>query len=126
MGPLVTAGSSMGSLETSGRREHARGVAAPQHSQVTEHVGGTSPARAGSLRTGESAMRHFTNEGHSVVAEMVQGFKGDGAESVTWTIVIPEVLLQLVLVTAPGSATGLLGGATHVAGSKRVDERDVP
>jgi hypothetical protein len=71
-------------------------------------------------------MRHFANEGHRAVAETAQGLEGDGAESVTWTIVVPEVLLQLVLVLAPGSTTGLLGGATHVAGSKRVNQRDVP
>jgi hypothetical protein len=34
--------------------------------------------------------------------------------------------VQLVLVPAPGSGAGLLGRATHVAGSKRVDERDIP
>jgi hypothetical protein len=122
MRPLEPVGSSMGSLETSGRRQHARGVAAPHHSQVTEHVGETAPTRTGSLRPRESPMRHFANEGQSAVAETAQGSEGDGAEPVTWTIVVPEVLLQLKLVPAPCSATGLLGGATHVAGSKRVDE----
>jgi hypothetical protein len=41
------------------------------------------------------------------------------------TIVVPEVFWQLVLVPGPGSATGLLGGATHVARSKRVDEGNI-
>jgi hypothetical protein len=82
--------------------------------------------RTGSLRPGESPMRHFANEGHSPVAEMALGFGGDGAESVTLTTVVPEVLLQLVLVPAPGSAAGLLGRATHVARSKRADERNIP
>jgi hypothetical protein len=116
--------SGMGSLETRGRREHARGVAALRHSQVTEHVGETAPACAGRLRTRESPMRHFTNEGHSAVAETAQAFKGDGAESVTWTIVIPVVLLQFVLVPATGTATRLLGGAMHIAGTSYVHERE--
>jgi hypothetical protein len=34
----------MGTLKTSGRREHARGVAATHHSQVTEDVGETAPS----------------------------------------------------------------------------------
>jgi hypothetical protein len=121
MGALEPAGSSMHSLETSGRSEHARGVAAQHHSQVTEYVGETAPARTGSLRPGESPMRHVANAGHSAVAETAQGFKGDGAESVTWTIVVPKVLLKRVLVPALGSATGLMGGATHIAGSKGVE-----
>jgi hypothetical protein len=59
MRPLEPAASSMGRLETSGRREHARGVAAPHHSQVAEHIGETAPARTGSLCPGESPMHHF-------------------------------------------------------------------
>jgi hypothetical protein len=74
----------------------------------------------------ESPMCHFANEGHSAVAETAQGCKGDGAQSVTWTVVIREVLVQLFLVPAPGSATGSVGGASHVAGSKRMDESDIP
>jgi hypothetical protein len=83
---------------------------------ASEHVEETAPTRAGSLRPRESPLRHFANECHSAVVETAQGFEGDGAESVTWTIVVPEVLLQLVLVPAPG--TGLLKGATHVASPK--------
>jgi hypothetical protein len=52
--------------------------------------------------------------------------EGDGTESVTRTIVVPEVFVQLFLVPATGSATGLLGGAVHIAGSERVDEGDIP
>jgi hypothetical protein len=87
MRALEPAGSSMGSLETSGRLEHASGVAPPHHSQVAEYVGETAPARTGSLRPGKRPMRHFANEGNNAFAETAQGFKGDGAESVTWTIV---------------------------------------
>jgi hypothetical protein len=116
MQPLEQARSSMGSLETSGRRQHVRGVAAPHHSQLTEHVGETTPARTGSLHPGESHTSHFANEGHRAVAETAQGFEGNGAKSVTWTIVVPEVLLQVVLAPAPCSATGLLGGATQEGG----------
>jgi hypothetical protein len=45
---------------------------------------------------------------------------------VTRTVVVPEVFVQIVLVPAPGSAAGLLGGAMHVASSKKMDERDLP
>jgi hypothetical protein len=113
-------------LKTSCRSEHVRGVAAPHHSQVPENVGEAALARTGSLRPGESSMRNFANEGHSAVAEAAQGFEGDGAESVTWTIVALEVLLQLLLVPAPGRTTSLLGGAMHIAGSERVDEKTSP
>jgi hypothetical protein len=58
-------------------------VAALYHSQMNKHVGETVLARTGSLRPGESPMRHFANEGHSAVAETAQGVKEDGAESVT-------------------------------------------
>jgi hypothetical protein len=47
-------------------------------------------------------------------------------KSVTRAIVVPEVFVQLVLVPAPGSAAGLLRGAMHIAGSKRVYERLTP
>jgi hypothetical protein len=71
-------------------------------------------------------MRNFANEGHSALTETAQGFKGDGAESVTWTIVVSEVFVQLFLVLATGSAAGLLGGAMHIAASERVDEGNIP
>jgi hypothetical protein len=71
-------------------------------------------------------MRNFANVGQSAVTETTQGFKGDGAESVTRTIVVPQVLVQLFLVRATGSTTGLLGGAMHIAGSERVDEGNIP
>jgi hypothetical protein len=118
MRALEPARSSMGSLETCGCREHARGVAAPHHSRVSEHVGETAPARTGSVHPGERPMHHFANEGHSVVAETAQGFKGDRAESVTWTIVVPEVVVQFVLVPAPGSGTGLLAERCTWLGAK--------
>jgi hypothetical protein len=78
------------------------------------------------LVPGESPMRNFANEGHSAVAETAQEIKGDGAGSVTRTIVVTEVFVQLRLVPATGSATGLLGGAMLIAGNRRVDERDIP
>jgi hypothetical protein len=71
-------------------------------------------------------MHHFANRGHSAFTEAAQGFKGDGAKSVARIIAIPEILLELVLVQAPGGGTGLPGRAMHVAGSKRVDEGDIP
>jgi hypothetical protein len=84
MGPLQgsmePAGPSMSSLETSGRHRHARDVAAPQYSKVTEHVGETARARACRLRTGKSPMRHFTNEEQSAVPETVQEFKRWGGK----------------------------------------------
>jgi hypothetical protein len=76
MRALEPAGFSMGSLETSGLREHVTGVAARHHNQVTEHVGETAPTCTGSLRSGDSPMRHFTNESRRAVAEKTQGFKG--------------------------------------------------
>jgi hypothetical protein len=54
MRALEPAGSSMGNLETSGRREHARGVGAPHHSKVPENVGETAPVHTGSLRPREA------------------------------------------------------------------------
>jgi hypothetical protein len=106
MSALEPARSGMRGLKSSCHREHARGVEAPHHSQVTENAGETAPACTGSLRPGENPMRNFANEGHSAVAETSQGFKGDGPESVTRTIVVLEVLVQLFLVPATGSATG--------------------
>jgi hypothetical protein len=70
-------------------------------------------------------MRNFANEGHSAVAETAQGFKGDGAESVTRTVVVPEVFVQPFVVSAAGCATGVLGGAMHIAGSETVDAGDI-
>jgi hypothetical protein len=113
-------------LKSSRRREHARGVVAPHHSQVTENIGKAAPACMGRLRPGESPMRNFADECHSAVAEMAQGFERDGPERVTRTVVVREVLAQLFLVPATGSATGLLGGAMHIAGGERVDEGDIP
>jgi hypothetical protein len=126
MRALDPARAGMCGLKSSRRCEHARGVEAPHHSQVTENVGETAPTCTGCLRPGESPMRNFANEGHSAVAETAQGFKGDGPKSVTRTIVVPEVFVQLFLVPATGSATGLLGGAMHIAGSESVDEGDIP
>jgi hypothetical protein len=40
--------------------------------------------------------------------------------------VVPEVFVQLFVVPATGRATGLLGGAMHIAGFERMDEGDVP
>jgi hypothetical protein len=93
MRALEPARASMRGLKTSRRREHARGVLAPHHSQVTENVGETAPGCTGRLCPGERPMRNFANEGHSAVTEMAQGFKGDGAESVFRTIVVPEVFV---------------------------------
>jgi hypothetical protein len=66
---LEPARSGMRGLKSSCRREYARGVAAPHHSQVTEIVEKTAPARTGRLHPGESPMRNFANEAHSAVAE---------------------------------------------------------
>jgi hypothetical protein len=126
MRALEPARAAMCGLKSSRRREHARGVTAPHHSQVTENVGETAPTCMGRLRPGESPMRNFANEGHSAVAETAQGFKGDGAESVTRTIVVSEGFVQLLLVPRTGSATGLLGGAMHIDGSERVNGGDIP
>jgi hypothetical protein len=129
MRALEPARSHMGCLQISGRHEHVRGVAALHHSQVTEDVGETAPACTDSLppmRESSMRTRHFANEGHGAVAEMAQGLKGDGARSVTRTTVVPDIFAQLFSVADPGSATCWLGCAMHVAGSKRVDEGDVP
>jgi hypothetical protein len=39
---------------------------------------------------------------------------------------IRSAYVQLFLVLATGSATGLPGGVVRIAGSERVDERDIP
>jgi hypothetical protein len=90
MRALEPARAGMRGLKTSRRREHARGVSTPHHRQVTEIVGETAPACTGRLCPGERPMRNFANEGHSAITETAQGFKGDGAESVTRTVVVSE------------------------------------
>jgi hypothetical protein len=67
----------------------------------------------------------FANEGHIAIAETAQGFKADGAESVNWKIVVPEVFVQAVLVLASGSPTCVLGGAMQIAGRERAHERNL-
>jgi PAB1-binding protein PBP1 len=99
-------------LKPRGRREHARVVATLHHSQVAEDVGDAAPVHTGSLRPQESPMRHFTNEGHSAVADAAQG---DEEISVARTDLVPEVFMHFCPVPAPGGATGLPGGAMHVA-----------
>jgi hypothetical protein len=96
------------------------------NSEGDRNVGETALPYTGRLCPRERPMRNFANEGHSAVTETAQGFKGDGAESVTRKIVVPEVFVQLFLFPAMGSATGLLVGAMHIAGSERVDEGDIP
>jgi hypothetical protein len=91
MRALEPARSGMRGLKTSCCCDHARGVAAPHHSQVAENVGEAAPSCKGRLRPGESPMRYFANEGHSRL------------------LVVPEVFVHVFLDPAMGSATGLLG-----------------
>jgi hypothetical protein len=126
MRTLEPARAGMRGVKSSRRREHARGLAAPHYSQVPENVGETASTCTGRLRPGESPMRNFANEGHSAIAVTAQGFTGDGPESVTRTIMVPDIFVQLFLVPATGSATGLPGGAMHIAGSERAEEGHIP
>jgi hypothetical protein len=111
--------SGMRRLEPSGRRKHARGAATPHHSQGAKDVEEASATHTGSLRPRQSPMRHFTNEGDGCF-EAGQGLKGDRAKRVSMTVMVPKVVMQLFLVPACSGATGVPGGAMHVAGRKRV------